>query len=130
MNYLSEEAVIDINRKVTSLSGDPFAVINRGNLDFLVSGIKYKYEYKSDEEKIILKAAFMLDLIANKGHIFAEGNKRTSITATLTFLEANQLALSEIDQVELVNFVLLVAQGKENISSIAKWISQRIKTKT
>ena len=129
MDYLSEEAVIEINKKVTALSGDPFAVLNRGNLEFLVSGIKYKYEDKQEAEKTILKAAFMLDLIANKGHIFAEGNKRTSITATLTFLEANGCAFNEVDQEELTKFVLSVAQAKENILSISKWLSQRIKTK-
>ena len=129
MNYLSEEAIVDINRKVTWLSGDPFSVISRGNLEYLVSGIKYKYEDKPESEKVVLKAAFMLDLIANKAHMFAEGNKRTAITSTLTFLEANGFLVNELDQNELTNFVLSVASGKETISGIAKWLTQRIKVR-
>ena len=127
MNYLSKEAIIEINRKVTALSSDPFGVQNLANLEYLVSAVQYKYNDKPIADQLVLKAAFILDLIANKGHVFIEGNKRTAITSTLTFLEDNDIILSDLEQKELVKFVLSVASGNESISSASKWLSERIK---
>ncbi len=60
MNYLSKDAVIEINRKVTALSKDPFGVQNEANLEHLVDAVQYKYNDKTEKEQLILKAAFML----------------------------------------------------------------------
>ncbi len=131
-NFLSKEEIIDINRKVTKLSRDPFGVQNLANLDHLAIAMEYKYNDKDEDQKIVLKASFMLDFIANKGHIFIEGNKRTAITATLTFLEINGFMLSDYDkgtdkrESVLVKFVLEVAKGEHSVSSISRWLNQRI----
>ena len=127
MNYLTKRVLITTNQFVVSLSKDPFSILNEGNLDYLVSAIQYKYGDKAEEEQLVLKAAFMLDFIANKAHMFAEGNKRTAVSSTLLFLALNEAALVEIDEGELLNFVLLVAGGSQSISSVAKWLKQRIK---
>ncbi len=66
--------------------------------------------------------------MTNTAHIFIEGNKRTAITTTLTFLEYNNVMLNELEEKELVEFVLSVASGKESITSAAKWLRERIKT--
>ncbi len=130
MNYLTKQAIIEINRRVTALSSDPFGVQNLANLEYLTNAVQYKYEDNPLDERLVLKASFILDLIANKGHIFIEGNKRTAITSTLTFLEYNNATLSDLDETELVKFVLSVASAKESISSAAKWLRERIKTTT
>ncbi len=127
MNYLTKRVLITTNQFVVSLSKDPFSVLNEANLDYLVSAIQYKYGDKAEDEQLVLKAAFMLDFIANKAHMFAEGNKRTAVSSTLLFLALNEAALVETDEGELLNFVLLVAAGSQSISSVAKWLKQRIK---
>lgn len=120
--------LVSANQFVVSLSGDPFAVLNEANLEYLLSAMPYKYGDKPEKEQVILKAAFMLDFIANKAHMFAEGNKRTSISATMLFLAINEVELRPLEPGELVTFVLSVASAKESISGIARWLSQRIKT--
>ncbi len=125
LNYLTKEEIIAINQEVVKISVDPHGVMNEANLTHLVEGMCLKYE--NSEDALILKAAFILDYLANKGHIFIEGNKRTAETTTFIFLRLNGLFFEEKDQKELVNFVLQVAQGKESLTSIAKWLKERVK---
>ncbi len=127
MFYLSKKVLISTNRRVTQLNGDPFGVQNESNLDHLIAAVEYKYDKKPLQEALILKAAFMLDFIANKGHIFIEGNKRTAISSTLLFLALNEVVLEDLNEKELETFVLSVASGKQSLSSVASWLRQRIK---
>jgi death-on-curing protein len=125
MEYLTAERVIKVNKEVTSTSGDPFAVENQGNLEHLIEAIKYKYEGKKDA--VLLKAAFMLDMLANKGHIFVEGNKRTAVTSTIAFLDLNGYVTDTSDQKAVMDFVLKVASGKASLREIATWLNGRVK---
>lgn len=127
MKYLTKTMLITVNQFAVSLSKDPFVVLNEANLDYLISAIEYKYGDKEEKEQLVLKAAFMLDFIANKAHMFTEGNKRTAISATLLFLALNNTVIKEIGNGELVAFTLSVASGKESVSGIAKWLRERIK---
>ncbi len=119
------EEVVAINQEVIQISGDPHGVMNEANLSHLVEGMHLKYNGHADE--LILKAAFILDYVANKGHIFIEGNKRTAETSTVTFLRMNGLFFEEKDQKALVDFVLRVAQGRESLTSVTKWLKERVK---
>ncbi len=125
LNYLNKEEIIAINQEVVKIASDPHGVMNEANLTHLIEGMHLKYN--QNEDALILKAAFILDYLANKGHIFIEGNKRTAETTTITFLRLNGLFFEERDQKELVNFVLQVAQGKESLTSVAKWLKERVK---
>lgn len=122
--YLDKERITAINKEATRASGDPHGIISEGNLNHLDS---VKDKYNDADDSIILKAAFLLDYIANKGHIFIEGNKRTAETATIAFLGINGLEFEENDQDDLANFVLSVARNERSTTAIAKWLKQRVK---
>ncbi|MFH0835919.1 MAG: type II toxin-antitoxin system death-on-curing family toxin [Candidatus Micrarchaeota archaeon] len=125
MNYLTVEQIIETNKAVTGLSNDPFAVFHPANLEHIVEAVRYKYENNPDA--VLLKAAYLLDALANKGHVFAEGNKRTAVTATFTFLEQNGCELEPKDEDEVFYFVLEVAQNKHSLNGIKAWLQQRVK---
>lgn len=125
VNYLSKEELVAINQRVLKLSGDPHGVMNEANLIHLVDAVQLKYN--DQEESILFKAAFILDYLANKGHVFIEGNKRTAETSTITFLRLNGFFFEEQNQDELANFVLKVAKNQESLTGISKWLKQRIK---
>ncbi len=127
INYLSKEEIIAINKKVVLISNDPHGVINEANLEYLIESIKYKYN--SHEEELLLKAAFLLHFLANKAHAFIEGNKRTSITCLLDFLERNNLVFKEANQEKLADFVLQVASNKISMTKIMIWLKERVKNK-
>ncbi|MFH1443207.1 MAG: type II toxin-antitoxin system death-on-curing family toxin [Candidatus Micrarchaeota archaeon] len=115
-----------MNKRAVLESGDPFAILSEGNLDYAVNAISYKFGNKPDEEAIVLKVAVILDLIAAKGHIFAEGNKRTAYTSGLALLEENGYCLTDIPEKEAVEFMLNVAMGKLKFDMIVEWLKPRI----
>ena len=127
IRYLTTNQIILINRWAVEKSGDPFVLENESSLEHLDEAIKYKYADKVFEESLVLKAAFILDMIANKGHIFVEGNKRTAITSTIAFLDLNGYRIDTSNQDELVAFVRKVARGELSLRAISKWLQDRIK---
>lgn len=128
MEYLSEADITEINRKATLRAGNPFVVSNPASLSHLVSAVRYKYRDKPDDEAVWLKAAFLLEFLAGRGHVFVDGNKRTAITATAAFLSRNGLFLDAQNE-EVPRFVLSVACGGRTLSEIVRWLQERVKTK-
>lgn len=125
VNYLTKLELSSINAEVVTISNDPYGILNEANLVHIVDVLQFKYSEMPDE--VLLKAAYLLDYIANKGHIFIEGNKRTAETATIAFLHINGLHFVEEDQKQLTEFILTVAQNKKSLTTIAAWLRERVK---
>jgi death-on-curing protein len=86
------------------------------------AGIKYR--------TIEARSAYLVYLI-NKGHLFEDGNKRTSLLTGMAFLELNGFILHATDE-ELEAFALRVASSEATnkdwvISQMTKWIGARLK---
>ena len=128
--YLTKGELCLINKDNVESSGDPYAVENPANLEYALEGTQNKYERLGDDaEKILWKASYLLYQIACQAHAFAEGNKRTALTATLVFLSYNGYYYRPFgykEQEELVEFVKDVAAGKRTVTAIAKWLGKRI----
>ncbi len=103
-------------------------MIQPANLSFAVDGLKTKYNDKPFEEAVLLKAAFLLDALANKGHAFADGNKRTALSTTLSFLEANNLVIDSSNYDDILEFILSVARGEKSLNAIVRWLRKKVIT--
>jgi death-on-curing protein len=68
-------------------------------------------------------AALMHSLAAH--HLFYDGNKRTATLATVAFLERNGLRPTWTPD-EAYQFVLEIAQNKQDVPAIAAWLSQHV----
>ena len=123
--YPSKELIIQLNKSMVAISNDPFVLQNEANLEHIVEAVKFKFERKSFYDKMILKASYLLEMLACKAHAFAEGNKRTALSVTIAFLEANNVLFQEENQEELSRFILDVASGKLNAKKISKWLQKR-----
>ncbi|MFH0835270.1 MAG: type II toxin-antitoxin system death-on-curing family toxin [Candidatus Micrarchaeota archaeon] len=123
--YLTFERLVEINREVTKISGDPHTVQNESNLRHVLEAVRYKYE--GNPEAVLLKAAYLLFMLAGKAHAFTEGNKRTAVTSTIAFLHLNGYRIDTAEQEELVNFVLELASGKHSLTRAEKWLGKRVK---
>lgn len=66
-----------------------------------------------------MAAAYFLSLAKN--HAFNDGNKRTALSATTTFLQLNGIAL-QVDDDELVAFTVRIASEKTTNEEIAAFL--------
>ena len=105
---LSEEAIIEINRKFDK------GIIRSDELEHLV----YKV---ANTRGIDRKAATLLMDIARK-HVFADGNKRTAFEAMLAFLRLNGKEL-EVGETSRFNVVVWSVKPKTSIGEIVSWIA-------
>ena len=126
--YPTVEEITETNREAALEERNPHAVIQPANLRFAVDGLKDKYNDKPFEQAVILKAAFLLDALANKGHAFADANKRTALSTTLSFLQYNGFEMDTSNRPEIIAFILPVARGEKSLTAIAKWITKRVIT--
>ncbi|OIO20627.1 hypothetical protein COV61_00730 [Candidatus Micrarchaeota archaeon CG11_big_fil_rev_8_21_14_0_20_47_5] len=124
-NYLSKEAVIEINRIITAQYNQPHVAIAEANLEHLLESVKHYGENIADEEeKLLKKAAFLLYHLAFDAHAFVDGNKRTALSTTQAFLSLNSYSISVgIGEGEtMARFIKETAEGKQSINSICRWL--------
>lgn len=131
--YLTKEQIIEINAyAVKMVGGSNYGVLNDSALDMVVQAPQQVVFGRELYPTIWLKCAFLLQKITKK-HIFSDGNKRTSIQATLYFLYLNGYVVKDI---ELVNqsedFILAVTNSPDNeetMIEISKWLEMICKRK-
>ncbi len=69
-----------------------------------------------------MAAAYLYGICRN--HPFVDGNKRTALSAALTFLDTNQIEV-HAGQNELVDLVISVAEGKISKAAAAVFLEDR-----
>ena len=74
---------------------------------------------------IFLKAGALIHGLL-RNHAFVDGNKRTSMFSTMTFLELNGYKF-DAKQKEVVNFALRVENEKLSVAEISKWLKEHTK---
>lgn len=130
ITYPTKEEIIHSNRVITSKYSQNHVVQQEANLDFVLDSMeRYAEDIGDTREKILKKAAFLIYNLSYKAHAFLDGNKRTSITATLLFLEKNGLRLNnedELGQEELAKIVKEAASGKKSVNYLYTWLKKRL----
>lgn len=115
MKYLTVEEILQIHDKLIEQFGGERGAGIQSNLDFIVDKIQ------SSKTDIYHKAAMLLhDIITN--HPFTDGNKRTALEASKTFLRVNGKLLKIKDINQAGEYINSIAEGKRNIFSVENWI--------
>ncbi|MFC1745811.1 type II toxin-antitoxin system death-on-curing family toxin [Candidatus Riflebacteria bacterium] len=70
-------------------------------------------------------AAYMFYIIKN--HVFTDGNKRTGLATAITFLYWNGILFKPFDEDMVFDFVINVAEGKNDPDEIVPLIAQWFK---
>ncbi|MFH0889988.1 MAG: type II toxin-antitoxin system death-on-curing family toxin [Candidatus Aenigmatarchaeota archaeon] len=83
-------------------------------------GYQYLNLIEKHPDSPIDAAAFIIEEVAAK-HYFWDGNKRTAFVFAGTFLRIRGIIL-EPDYLNVVDFLIKVAQGKSNKAEIKKWL--------
>ena len=117
-----DTALAAIERHLSWTNTKP-AYLNKSNLQFILEATKTKFN--SDKKPLQKKASFMLTQIV-KSHPLADGNKRTAVILTDTFVGINGAEIIASDD-EIFEKVTLFASGKITESDIRKWLEERIR---
>jgi death-on-curing protein len=84
--WLSAETVIDINRAVVAVTGEPHFLCDPGLLESALARPRNTFAY--GEEDIAALAVRLLAGVA-QAHAFTQGNKRTCFVTMVQFLKVN-----------------------------------------
>lgn len=130
MSIPSREYIISINRSIISSSGgefiEPDNLLFPGKLDWVLEAIQYPI-FNTDLYPSILEKAAILSWQINQGHIFYDGNKRSSIFLLNIFLNSFGLDL-KISDADYIDLSLRVARSRETQFSFEMYVDY-LKTK-
>ncbi len=79
--------------------------------------------YQPESDIAALAAAYLCGFAQKQG--FVDGNKRTALASTLTFLRLNGYELN-VPQAELLAFVLGIERNELDQGAATRWLRQRI----
>lgn len=113
MEYLTEEELIEINRRIILRAGEGSIGLQDPNgLNSIVESPKQAFFGREAYPTIWLKSAYYLQKITKK-HIFADGNKRTALEAAKVFLMLNGINI-HFDGIEAGQMVLDITTSPDS----------------
>lgn len=118
MWFPSAGLLLTLHDRLIERTGGEGGVLHRPALQGIIARIRDgPFEAEAD---ILHRAALLLRGIAAE-HPFVDGNKRTAFAATDLFLALNgQIVVASED--EVVDFMLRVARGEEDLGGIESWL--------
>jgi len=132
--YPSKPDVIKINRRLIERYGGEFLgednLINPGTLEWVLEIIQYPL-FGIDHYPTLAQKAAKIAWEINTGHVFYDGNKRTSLFVAIRLLDINGYLLTTSND-ELIQIALDIAMYKESgisYEKLAEWFDQRMKQK-
>lgn len=131
--YFSKVAAIHANQLITSTYEQPHAVQQEANLDYILARIETYAEDSLDErEKLVRKAALLMRYLAYEGHVFADGNKRTTFALVQALLELNGFEIphgSGEAETERAEMMKETAIGKHSLNQVRRWLERMVRKK-
>ena len=126
MKYLTKVDLLYLNEHVVKqVGGITYGIQSESNIDMILEQPKQIVFGRELYPTIWLKGAFILQKIAKK-HAFRDGNKRTAIIATLSFLSINGYQIIDDDLINnSEDFILAVTNSpddEETMIKIAEWL--------
>ena len=123
--YLNLDVVLAIHDNMIELYGGSFGLRDLGLLQSAIARPQTTFAGQDLYPTIFDKAAALFhSLLFN--HVFIDGNKRTSITATARFLFINGYEFSASKK-EVVRFPLLVENKHLSFEEIIDWLKKNSK---
>lgn len=125
MKYLTVEQVLFIHSRIIAETGGSNKVRDLGLLESAVARPRATFEGKEMYAGVFNKAAALMDSLINN-HPFADGNKRTGVTAAGLFLVRNGWQIDS-SSAAIEKVTLRVAINKMQVVDLAKWLKANSK---
>ena len=108
ITFLDWEELLELHEDQLRRWGGQNSLIDEGVVRSVLSRSKFTWQYKPEADVADLAADYRYGLATPQG--FMDGNKRTAVVATLTFLEHNGWDVTFTDKLLFV-VALAVAKG-------------------
>ena len=122
MRYLLAEEILAIHDRIVFEIGGIKGIRDVGLLYSIAERPKMAMMGREFYPDVFAKAAAYLEGIATY-HVFADGNKRTSIAVTYLFLRSNGYELGLSTETAYA-FVMAVARKKKTLDEAAAWLKK------
>jgi len=120
--WIRPDAVIAMHEESLMLHGGPEGVRDLGLLDSALARPKNLFAYSEETPSLAqLAAAYAKGIVAN--HPFVDGNKRTALIVSFTFLHLNGLQLTAPKEDRVLTFWKLAA-GELTEAELASWFAE------
>jgi len=123
--------VILLNRRLIEKYGGDFQgldnLINGGSLEWVLDAIQHPF-FGYDPYPTVAHKAALLAWAINDGHVFLDGNKRTSMFTAALFLDANGYRLKATKN-EIISTALAIATKHESgftYDNLVEWFEAHI----
>ena len=122
--WVLEKTVYDIHEEQLALHGGGTGVRDVGLLQSALARPLNAFHYNQVVSLTKLAACYGFGIAKN--HAFIDGNKRTALVVTLTFLALNGYAL-EATQEETYDIFYALAAGSLHEEALATWLESKVK---
>jgi death-on-curing protein len=121
--WIRQDVVLAMHEEVLMLHGGPEGLRDLGLLESALARPKNLFAYSEQEDVSIARfaAVYAKGIIAN--HPFVDGNKRTALIVSLTFLKLNGLEVTATKEDRVLTFWSLAA-GEISEEQLALWFER------
>ena len=112
-----------IHVRQVELFGGSHGMLDENIVESALNKPRHLHAYEPDSDVAALAAAYLCGFAQSQG--FVDGNKRTALAVTLTFLGLNGLELN-VGKEELLAFVLAIARNELRQPAVTTWLRERI----
>jgi death on curing protein len=124
MKWLRIDAVLAMHARQIAEHGGGSGVRDIGSLESALARPQNILSYEPDADIARLAASLAVGIAKN--HPFVDGNKRTALVATRTFIILNGFDLAATQQEKYLTFLSL-AEGTISEDELAAWLRERVK---
>lgn len=131
LRFLTIEKIIEFNHDLITRFGGIFwgddNLKNRGSLEWVLDAIQYPL-FGIDNYPLISQKSAILGWVINEGHVFHDGNKRTSTLSVLVFLRLNGYLLkaTKNEFIEVMESIAICKDNGYTIEQFTTWIDTRL----
>ena len=125
--WITTEMLHLIHARQVELFGGSHGIVDPNVLESALNEPKHLRTYEPGSDMAALSAAYLCGFAQSQG--FVDGNKRTALAVTLTFLGLNGWELN-VAKEELLAFVLAIARNELRQAAATEWIRARISRTT
>lgn len=115
---------IKVHQNIIKEIGGMDGIRDQAALDSAIATPFATFFYQDLHETVFDKAAALMRSLS-LDHPFNDGNKRTSLVITAVFLLEHAYGFKEeVEDDEIVDFCIAIAEGKKDVLEIANWLRE------